>query len=167
MPELPISADAPPRLVTITRAVRQVFLDHDETVAGSCIEGALTVGVMLLREGCPAEARSCSAGGDPHWVIRSSEWILDPTSGQWGEDPLLVFREGSQDDWYDPGTEVPFELSDDELVDRFARELSGDLMHELLRLAGLTHLEGAIEAAREELIAGYERAHDSSESRPG
>ena len=95
--------------------------------------------------------RRCSAEGSPHWCITSGDWILDPTSGQWGEEPLLVFREGSSDDWYGPGRQGPADISEDRIVHRFALMRSPEEATLLLALAGLTHLEGAIEQAADEL----------------
>ena len=99
--------DAPPALVAATHAVRRVIVavDRDGRVHGWCVEASLILGWMLRQQGLPAEMRSCSAEGSPHWCITSGDWILDPTSGQWGEEPLLVFRDGSSDDWYAPAGE--------------------------------------------------------------
>jgi hypothetical protein len=145
--------DAPPTLVAATQAVRRliVAVSLDGRVHGWCVEASLILGWMLLQQGLPAEMRSCSAEGSPHWCIRSGDWILDPTSGQWGEEPLLVFREGSSDDWYGPGWGGPADISEDEIVHRFALMLSPETAAPLLALAGLTHLEGAIEQASDEL----------------
>lgn len=162
--------DAPPALVAATQAVRRIIVaaDPDGRVHGRCVEASLILGWMLLQEGIPAEMRSCSVEGDPHWCIRSGDWILDPTSGQWGEEPLLVFREGSSDDWYGPGRQGPADISKDEIVHRFALWVSPETATPLLALAGLTHLEGAIEQASDELrmIRATEYPEDAEDATP-
>ena len=74
-----------------TRAVRQVILEHDGEVAGGCVEAGMILAWRLRQDGFSAELESRSAHRDWHWCVRSGPWILDPTSGQWGEDPVLVF----------------------------------------------------------------------------
>ena len=132
--------DAPPALVAATHAVRRliVAVDLNGSVHGWCVEASLILGWMLRQQGLPAEMRSCSAEGDPHWCITSGNGILDPTSGQWGEEPLLVFREGSSDDWYGPGREGPADISEDAIVHRFAGRISHEEATPLLAVAGLT-----------------------------
>jgi hypothetical protein len=87
--------------------------------------------------------RSCSGAG-PQWCIRSGEWILDPTAGQWGAEPILVFREGSPEDWYGPGLEGLAEISEDEIVETFLDRVDRDTGRALLALGGVEHLFPAI-----------------------
>ena len=68
-----------------------------------------------------------------------------------GEEPLLVFREGSSDDWYGPGRQGPVDISEDAIVHNFAGWVSQEQATPLLAVAGLAHLEGAIAQAEDEL----------------
>jgi hypothetical protein len=136
-----VAGDAPPELIAATKAVREVILEYDDYVHGWCVEASMILGWMLRQEGLPAEMRSCTAlGTDPHWCVKSGEWILDPTAGQWGSEPVLVFREGSRDDWYGPGLQGPAEISEEEIAGRFHDWVGPEAGHALLSLAGLEHL---------------------------
>lgn len=93
----------------------------------------------------PSRSRSCTGlGTDPHWCIRSGEWILDPAAGQWGATPVLVFREGSDDDWHGPGREGLAEISEGEIIARFRDWVGPEAGSALLLLAGLEHLSPAL-----------------------
>ena len=108
-----IPPDAPPPLAEITTAVRDVLLQSGPApLFGCCIPACLILGWILKRRGHPSEMWSCSPEGWPHWCVRSGEWILDPTAGQFGDadSPLLLFREVPPDHWYDHGKEEPFGL---------------------------------------------------------
>jgi hypothetical protein len=93
---------------------------------------------------------------------------LDPAAGQWGAEPVLVFREGSADDWYGPGRQGPADISEDEIVHRFALMRSPETAAPLLALAGLTHLEDAIEQASDELrmIRAADYPEDAEDATP-
>ena len=137
--------DAPSALVSATWAVRRVILEHSEHVHGWCVQASLILGWMLLQQGLPAETRSCTGlGTDRHCCVRSGEWILDPTAGQWGESPVLVFREGSADDWYGPDGLGPAEISEEDILDSFCGEVSPEATYALFSLAGLEHLYPAV-----------------------
>ena len=165
-----IPPDAPPPLAEITTAVRDVLLQSvPEPLYGCCIQACLILGWILKRRGYPSEMWSCTPNGWPHWCVRSGEWILDPTAGQFGDadSPLLLFREGSPDHWYDPGEEESFAICEREIIEQFARwiELDADpdtpaefagrslAIPALLKLAGLEHLEPAVQRAGAHAIA--------------
>jgi len=113
----------------------------------------MALGRALLDNGLPATMRSFSAGSDFHWCMTSGEWILDPTSGQWGEDPVLAFRAGSADDWYDPGREGVSDLTDDaEIVERYAWHIDIYYASALLEVAGRQDLVEAIALEKELII---------------
>lgn len=146
-----IDPEAPRPLAEATQAVRKIILKQEGMVAGSCVEAGMILAWKLRQDGFPAEMESRSACGDFHWCIRSGPWILDPTSGSWGHEPVLVFREGSGDDWHGPGEQGTAEVSEEEIVSRFALSFrSPGCERDLLSFAGLPHLVSAIEDAREE-----------------
>jgi hypothetical protein len=53
--------------------------------------------------------------------------------------------------WYGPGRQGPADISEDKIVRRFALWVSPETATPLLAVAGLTHLEGAIAHAEDEL----------------
>lgn len=172
-----IPYDAPPTLAEITTAVRDVLLQSGPApLYGCCIPACLILGWILKGRRYPCEMWSCAPDGWSHWCVRSGEWILDPTAGQFGDadSPLLLFREGSSDHWYDPGEEESFAICEREIIEQFARwieldadpgmELSGRSLAipALLELAGLASLAPAVQRAGVHAIANrtYAKAID-------
>jgi hypothetical protein len=170
-----IPHDALPTLAEMTTAVRDVLLQSGPApLYGCCIPACLILGWILKGRGYPSEMWSCSPEGWPHWCVRSGEWILDPTAGQFGDvdSPLLLFREGSPDHWYDPGKEEPFAICEREIIEQFARwieldadpdapeELAGrsSAIPGLLQLAGLEHLDATVQRAGAHAIANHTHA---------
>lgn len=147
--------DAPEVLVGLTTAVRQIVSAHnDGEVSGECVHACMALGRAVLRRGLQATMQSVSAGSHFHWCIRSGPWVLDPTSGQWGEEPVIVFRAGSPDDWYGPGRQGTTDLSDDDdIVFRYANWLVPEYADALLVAAGSERLIDAVDAERERLAA--------------
>ena len=175
-----IPPDAPPPLAEITRAVRDVLLQSaPEPLFGCCIQACLILGWILKHRGYPCEMWSCAPDGWPHWCVRSGEWILDPTAGQFGDadSPLLLFREGSPEHCYGPGKEEPFAICEREIIEQFARwieldaepdapeELAGrsSAIPALLQLAGLEHLDSTVQRAGAHAIAN--RTHATAAER--
>lgn len=67
--------------------------------------------------------------------------MLDPTAGQWGEEPVTVFRAGSAADWYSPGRQGVADLTDDDdIVTRFATWIDENYASALLKFAGRADL---------------------------
>lgn len=68
----------------------------------------------------------------------------------------MIFREGSPDDWYAPGEQGSTEVSEEEIVSRFAHlGLTPECEEHLLPFAGLPHLVPAIEEARIQRLEQY------------
>lgn len=162
-----------------TEAVREILLrDGPEDVLGTCIQACLILGWHLLQQGIPAEMWSYSPHGWPHGCVRSGDWTLDPSAGQFGdhEDPLLLFPNSSPPPLYDPGEEEHFPICQEELIDSLAAWIEGDAdphlpepvtgrsraIPALLNLANLSHLAPAIRESadirvRERAAAGWVR----------